>query len=143
MSIETNIEDKSASLDYTNPHWDNYCKSYFNINEIYPEKFHGDVLYVGMGNAYGARQHTNKVTSTTFIEKYKHIIDQCNIKDDWIIINKCAYTIELENKYDFIFMDIWAYPLPKFYKEVIEKYKKYLKLNGEFLALKSLCGKYK
>lgn len=121
--------------------WDHACEKYFRISEVYIDKFFGDVLYVGMGTAYGPRNQSDKVKSTTIIEKYNNIIDDFNLPEkQWNIINDCAYEVDLKNnKYDFIYIDIWTGFIPKEEFNILnKKYSKHLKKNGELLISKIL-----
>ena len=104
----------SKNLFYNSPSWDAVCANYFTKSNIFVEKFYGDVLYIGMGNAYGPRKQSKKVTSTTIVEKYSEIIEQYNVpSENWKIIKK---ELNILNK----------------------KYKEHLKNKGKILISKIL-----
>ena len=131
----------SSFLAYGSSNWDAICKNYFKKSDIYPEKMHGDVLWVGMGNAYGPRNQSKNVKTTTIIEKYKNIIDNFNIPSkNWNIIEACAYSHEFKDeKFDFIILDIWGGILyANELNSLTDKYKKYLKKHGQLLTIKTL-----
>tara|TARA_R100001460_G_scaffold18475_4_gene39189 strand:+ start:363 stop:785 length:423 start_codon:yes stop_codon:yes gene_type:complete len=132
---------KNISKIYYRPNWDKVCKYYFKKSDIDIDNFYGDVLYVGMGSAYGPRKQSNKVNSTTIIEKNQEIIKAFNIPEKkWKIIEADAYDIDLnKNKYDFIFIDIFLYKIPKSkYNFLLNKYSKYLKKEGKIFFAKSI-----
>jgi 16S rRNA A1518/A1519 N6-dimethyltransferase RsmA/KsgA/DIM1 with predicted DNA glycosylase/AP lyase activity len=110
-------------------------------NNIRPEEFFGDVLYVGMGTCYLPKLQTDKVLSTTIIEIDQEIINynQNTVEKNWNIIHCSADEFETENKYDIIMLDIWYRKTAQ--AEVfslVEKYKTFLKPGGEVLYLKSI-----
>jgi len=126
---------------YAKPNWDKTCKKYFKISEVDIENFYGDVLYVGMGNAYGPRKQSDKVKSTTIIEYDPYIIKKYNILEkNWNIIEADAYEVDLgENKYDFIFVDIFLFKIPRSkYNLLLTKYNKHLKKEGKIFFIKTL-----
>jgi|TARA_B110000003_G_C16484729_1_gene471131 hypothetical protein len=131
----------SKNLFYNSPSWDAVCANYFTKSNIFVEKFYGDVLYIGMGNAYGPRKQSKKVTSTTIVEKYSEIIEQYNVpSENWKIINDCAFDVDLKNNtYDIIFIDIWAGHIIKKELNILnKKYKEHLKNKGKILISKIL-----
>ncbi len=126
---------------YSKPTWDNVCKRYFKKSNVDVETFYGDVLYVGMGSAYGPRKQSDKVKSTTIIEYDPIIIKKFNIPEkNWNIIQADAYEVDLgENKYDFIFIDIFLYKIPRSkYNFILNKYNKHLKKEGKIFFIKTL-----
>ena len=118
----------SGKLPYGSSIWDKVCLAYFSKSDIYPKKMYGDVLWVGMGDAYGPRNQSENVTSTTILEK------------DWNIIEGCAYSYDFKDqKFDFIILDIWAHLIyASELKSLMEKYTKHLKKEGIILHIKTL-----
>lgn len=126
---------------YSRPNWDRTCSWYFKKSEIDIENFYGDVLYVGMGNAYGPRKQSDKVESTTIIEYDPGIIEKYNILEkNWNIIEGDAYKVDLkEKKYDFIFVDIFVFKIPRSkYNFILNKYNKHLKKEGKIFFTKTI-----
>jgi len=112
---------------YAKPNWDKTCKKYFKISEVDIENFYGDVLYVGMGNAYGPRKQSDKVKSTTIIEYDPYIIKKYNILEkNWNIIEADAYEVDLGEN-----------PRSK-YNLLLTKYNKHLKKEGKIFFIKTL-----
>lgn len=109
----------------------------YNANEIEANKFNGDVLYVGMGNRYSESMHTSDVTSTTYIEINEEIIS--NYGYGTKVIKGDAFEVELEEKFDVIFLDIWNSSEKE--SELIrlkERFENNLKEEGKFLHLKTV-----
>ncbi len=132
---------KIKNLDYTLPLWDKISPRYFKKSNVDIENFYGDVLYVGMGSAYGPRKQSDKVESTTIIEYNPNIIKLHNIPEkNWNIIEADAYEVDLgENKYDFIFVDIFLRVIPRSkYNFLLTKYSKHLKKEGKIFFIKTL-----
>lgn len=125
------------NFDYSNT--DKLNEYYFSKNNIVPSSFLGDVLYVGMGSGYGARNQSKKVKSTTFVEIDQNIINEFHVNKDWKVIKGDAYKIDLKDKYDVIFLDIFIKYTPKkeFYK-LINLYSKNLKDDGIMIYIKTL-----
>ena len=131
----------SSDLKYNRRDWDQICKRYFEKSNFDIENFHGDVLYVGMGNAYGPRNQSKNVKTTTILEKYPKIIKKYNdSSQDWNVIQGCAYNYDFKSqKFDIIMIDIFArFIYLDEYNKVLNKYKKYLKDNGRILTIKTL-----
>ncbi len=131
----------SSQLPYEPARWDKVCQKYFKNSNIYPDKMHGDVLWVGMGGAYGPRNQSENVKSTTIIENSDDIIQRFNIPSKkWNIIEACAYNYDFKDKkFDFIILDIWAKVIySNELNSLTNKYKKYLKKHGQLLTIKTL-----
>ena len=112
-------------------------KSIYSMNEIEPEKFKGDILYVGMGNRHLEKSHTSDVTSATYIEIDENIISEFG--EGAKVIKGDAFEVELDEKFDIIFLDIWEKSEKE--SELIrlqDKFKDNLKEGGKFLHLKSV-----
>ncbi len=141
MSNNIREDGGSSDLKYDRKDWDGICKRYFEKSDFDIENFHGDVLYVGMGNAYGPRNQSKNVKTTTILEKYPEIIEKFNDpSQDWNVIQGCAYNYEFKSqKFDIIMIDIFArFIYLDEYNKVLNKYKKYLKDNGRILTIKTL-----
>lgn len=116
---------------------------YLKVNKIEPDKLWGSILYLGMGNSFIPRLQSDNVIKTTILEIEDYVIEYNKkndlLKKDWIIIKGDAYTYKTNEKFDFIFIDI-------FYEEIdsitmnslIRKYKEYLNYGGKILYLKSV-----
>ena len=131
----------SGKLPYGSSIWDKVCAAYFAKSDIYPKKMYGDVLWVGMGDAYGPRNQSENVKSTTIIENDDDIIQKFNIPEKkWNIIEACAYKHDFKDKkFDFIVLDIWAHLIyARELESLKEKYKKHLKKEGILLHIKTL-----
>ena len=131
----------SSQLPYEAGRWDRVCDLYFKKSNINPKKMYGDTLWVGMGGAYGPRNQSENVKSTTIIENNDDIIQRFNIPEKkWNIIEACAYSYEFkEKKFDFIILDIWAKIVySNEINSLTNKYKKYLKKHGQLLTIKTL-----
>lgn len=106
-----------------------------------PSNFYGDVLYLGMGSLWLARNHSDKVKSTTIIEIDKKTIEYYskNKKESWEIINEDAWSYTPTIKYDIIFADIWerAYCYKELQK-MFDRYKNHVKPGGSIKCLESL-----
>ena len=141
MSNNIREDGGSSDLKYDRKDWDGICKRYFEKSNFDIENFHGDVLYIGMGNAYGPRNQSKNVKTTTILEKYPEIIEKFNDpSQDWNVIQGCAYNYEFKDqKFDIIMIDIFArFIYLDEYNKVLTKYKKYLKDNGRILTIKTL-----
>ncbi len=141
MSNNIREDGGSSDLKYDRKDWDGICKRYFEKSNFDIENFHGDVLYIGMGNAYGPRNQSKNVKTTTILEKYPKIIKKYNDpSQDWNVIQGCAYNYEFKDqKFDIIMIDIFArFIYLDEYNKVLTKYKKYLKDNGRILTIKTL-----
>jgi len=131
----------SSKIAYFSPHWDRICEYYFKRSGFDIQNFHGDVLYVGMGGAYGPRNQSKNVKSTTILEKYPEIIQKNKIiQEDWNIIEADAYEYDFKDKkFDFIVLDIWAkYINKQEYNILFPKFRKYLKKFGKIYTIKTL-----
>lgn len=131
----------SGKLPYGSNTWDKVCLAYFSKSDIYPQKMYGDVLWVGMGDAYGPRNQSENVKSTTILENDDNIIEKFNIPEKkWNIIEGCAYSYDFKDqKFDFIILDIWAHLIyGNELKLLKEKYEKHLKKEGIILHIKTL-----
>lgn len=134
----------SSKLNYSKKNWDIVCQRYFEKSDFNIKEFYGDVLYVGMGSAYGPRNQSKNVKTTTILEKYPEIIKKYNdTSQNWNIIQGCAYDYEFKDqKFDIIMLDVWAqYICKKEYSILYPKFKKYLKDNGKILIIKTLKTK--
>jgi len=134
----------SSKLNYSKKNWDLVCQRYFEKSDFNIKEFYGDVLYVGMGSAYGPRNQSKNVKTTTILEKYPEIIKKYNNpSQNWNIIQGCAYDYEFKDqKFDIIMLDVWAqYISIKEYDILYPKFKKYLKDNGKILIIKTLKTK--
>tara|TARA_R100001443_G_C3322811_1_gene170478 strand:+ start:505 stop:942 length:438 start_codon:yes stop_codon:yes gene_type:complete len=141
MSNNIREDGGSSKLRYCRKDWDKICKRYFKKSDFDIENFYGDVLYVGMGNAYGPRNQSKNVKTTTILEKYPEIIKKYNDpSQDWNVIQGCAYDYEFKNQnFDIIMIDIFAqFIYLDEYNKLLNKYKKYLKDNGRILTIKTL-----
>ena len=98
----------SSNLSYAISRWDKICERYFKKSNFDIENFHGDVLYVGMGNAYGPRNQSKNVKTTTILEKYPKIIKKYNdLSQNWNVIQGCAYEYDFKDqKFDIIMLDV-------------------------------------
>jgi len=133
--------DRSYLVKYDKSNWDEKCKKYFEHSDIDVNKFYGDVLYIGMGNAYGPRNQSSNVKTTTIIEKFPDIVEKYNIPSkNWNIIIDDAYTVNLnDSKYDIIFIDIFAWFIEKEeFLHIWSKYSMYLKENGIIHYIKTI-----
>ncbi len=131
----------SSRLKYDSKTWDRTCKRYFEKSKWDIENFYGDVLYVGMGNAYGPRNQSKNVKTTTILEKYPEIIEKFNDpSQDWNVIQGCAYEYDFKDqKFDIIMLDIWAkFIFMKEYDKIYYKFEKYLKDGGRILTIKTI-----
>tara|TARA_R100000149_G_C5761868_1_gene66410 strand:+ start:118 stop:552 length:435 start_codon:yes stop_codon:yes gene_type:complete len=134
----------SSKLNYSKKNWDIVCQRYFEKSDFNIKEFYGDVLYVGMGSAYGPRNQSKNVKTTTILEKYPEIIKKYNdTSQNWNIIQGCAYDYEFKDqKFDIIMLDVWAqYICKEEYSILYPKFKKYLKDNGKILIIKTLKTK--
>jgi hypothetical protein len=134
-------KDRSYLVKYNQSNWDTKCKLYFEKSDINVDEFYGDVLYVGMGNAWGPRNQSSNVKTTTIIEKFPDIIEKYNIPDkNWNIILDDAYTVDLnDTKYDIIFIDIFAWFIEKEeFLNLYSKYSQHLQKNGTIHYIKTL-----
>jgi len=141
MSNNIREDGGSNTLPYGTSHWDKVCSWYFKKSEINIKDFYGDVLYVGMGGAYGPRNQSKNVKNTTILEKYPEIIEKYNVPEkNWRIIEGCAYEYDFKDqKFDIIVLDIWArFIFKKEYDVLYAKYKKYLKNEGRIHTIKTL-----
>jgi predicted O-methyltransferase YrrM len=105
------------------------------------QEFKGSVMYVGMGSAWVPRQQPSNVYRTLIIEKDKEIIDKYShlLKPDWEVVNEDAWMFYTEEKFDFIFIDIWNNLVLDKYMVIIESlYSKYLRPGGKILFLEQL-----
>jgi len=112
-------------------------KVIYDTNEIDSSKFKGDVLYVGMGSRHLEKLHTSDVTSITYIEIDENII--ATFGEGANIIKGDAFEVELDNKFDVIFLDIWEKSEKE--SELIRlenKFKNNLKEGGKFFHLKTV-----
>ena len=141
MSNNIREDGGSSKLPYHREKWDEICERYFKKSNWDIENFHGDVLYVGMGSAYGPRNQSRNVKTTTILEKYPEIIKKYNDpSQDWNVIQGCAYEYNFNPKqFDIIILDVWA----KFiyldeYNKLYYKFEKYLKEIGRILRIKTL-----
>lgn len=106
--------------------------------------FYGSVLYVGMGSAWVPRNQSKEVIKTTIIENSVEIINRYRdlVDPAWNIIQEDAWRFWTDERFDFIFIDIWDSSTPVKYIEMIRsKYVKLLKVNGEILFLDSIIKK--
>lgn len=106
--------------------------------------FYGSVLYVGMGSAWVPRNQSSGVIKTTIIENSVEIIDRYRdlLDPDWIIIQEDAWRFWTDDRFDFIFIDIWDSLTPVKYIEMMRsRYSKLLKAEGEILFLESIIKK--
>jgi hypothetical protein len=141
MSDNIREDGGSRYLKYDSRGWNSICKKYFAKSNYDIENFYGDVLYVGMGNAYGPRKQSKNVKTTTILEKYPETIEKYNDTSyNWDIIEGCAYDYDFKDKkFDIIVLDIWAfYILQEEYDTLVPKYKKYLKKDGKLHTIKVL-----
>ena len=141
MSDNIREDGGSRHLKYDSRGWDSICKRYFKKSGYDIENFHGDVLYVGMGSAYGPRNQSKNVKTTTILEKYPEIIEKYNDpSQDWNVIQGCAYEHAFEPKqFDIIMLDIWGqFIYSDEYNKLTNKYKEYLKDDGRILTIKTL-----
>jgi spermidine synthase len=114
---------------------------YLNINGIEPDKFSGSVLYLGMGTCIIPKLQSINVNKTTIVEIDENMIkfNKDNIKEDWIIINEDAYIFNTNEKFDFIFIDIFYEQTNKENLDIlIDKYSKLLNENGTLIYLKNI-----
>ncbi len=119
-----------------------YRHVYIEANKIDPSSFYGDVLYLGLGDAFLPENQSKNVLTTTIVEIDKNLIDQ-KIKliktKGWTIIHEDVYTYVPEKKYDLIFVDIW-YDVQQ--KEtvfgLVDLYKPFVKDTGKILYLNSI-----
>ncbi len=131
----------SSKINYSRKNWDKVCEQYFKKSNFDIENFYGDVLYVGMGSAYGPKNQSHKVKTTTILEKYPHIIKTYNDpKYNWNVILGCAYEYTFEPKqFDIIMLDIWGHYISiAEYNILYPKFKEYLKDGGKILTIKTL-----
>ena len=108
-------------------------KRIYNECQIEFEKFHGSVLYLGMGDLFVPLNQSDKVKKTTILEIDKDVIEKNKekIKKDWIIINEDAFNFITSDKFDIIFIDIWYSKVDEdILNFIINKYLKYLKNNS-------------
>ena len=118
---------------------DSFSKYYLEYHDIDINKLKGDVLYLGMGNAYCARHQLDAVTSTTFVENCKEVIDNFSIDSSWKVYYGDLYKVKLKEKFDFIFINIFYKPTKiEELEKIKELYKNNLKDTGKFLYLKKL-----
>jgi predicted RNA methylase len=122
---------------------DNVCYSIYCLtNEIKPEDFYGDVLYLGMGSCFLPKRQTDNVLSTTIIEIDQSIIESnkaiTNSKQ-WMVVNADVYDYQPDKTYDVIVVDIWfEVQSQTTVMELVNKYKKYLKKDGKIMHLKTI-----
>ena len=120
---------------------EHFLKGIYSYNGIEPEKFKGDVLYVGMGSRYLEKSHTEEVTSVTYIEIDETIISKFG--EGAKVIKGNAFEVELEEKFNVLFLDIWDKEMcfEEKKSELIrlkKRFKGNLKEDGKFLHLKSV-----
>ena len=131
----------SGKINYSKPHWDKVCETYFKKSNFDIENFYGDVLYVGMGSAYGPRNQSKNVKTTTILEKYPHIIEKYNDPTrNWNVILGCAYKYTFKPKqFDIIMLDVFGHYISiAEYNILYPKFKEYLKDGGKILTIKTL-----
>lgn len=141
MSNNIREDGGSSKLPYHREKWDEICERYFKKSNWDIENFHGDVLYVGMGSAYGPRNQSKNVKTTTILEKYPEIIKKYNDpSQDWNVIQGCAYEYNFKPKqFDIIILDVWArFIYLDEYNKLMNKFKNYLKDSGRILTIKTL-----
>ena len=141
MSNNIREDGGSGKLPYHRKKWDEICERYFKKSNFDIENFHGDVLYVGMGSAYGPRNQSKNVKTTTILEKYPEIIKKHNDpSQDWNVIQGCAYEYNFKPKqFDIIMLDVWArFIYLDEYNKLYNKFKNYLKDGGRILTIKTL-----
>jgi predicted RNA methylase len=111
----------------------------YNQNNVKPNDFYGDTLFVGMGNLYF--QTKISVDSITIIEKYADVIElqKNNILPEWIIIQDDGYIFTTDKKFDVIMLDMWYEMIPEEeLNEQINRYKKFLKKDGKVIYLETI-----
>ena len=122
---------------------DKFLEVVYDSNNIQPDTFYGDVLYVGMGGGYLFKRHTNKVNSTTFIEYDQDIIDECNFTE-CMVINGDAYNVEVPGKFDIIVLNIWDVATDLTNVEtLIKKFEDNLKIGGKIKYLDTIIKRVK
>ena len=92
---------------------------------------YGDVLIggLGIGMIILAIQDEPEIKSITVIESNKNVIDailpQLPINDKVQVINSDVFTYKPKQKFDCIYMDIWAYVNRDVYKEMVKLKRRY------------------
>jgi spermidine synthase len=122
-----------------------YKRVYLDVNKIDPSSFYGDVLYLGLGDAFLPEIQSKNVLTTTIVEINENLVNQKRKLIEtkgWKIIQEDAYMYVPEKKYDLIFADIW-YQVQE--KEtvfgLIESYKPFVKDTGRILYLNTIIKK--
>lgn len=105
------------------------------------KEFKGSVLYVGMGSAWVPRQQPDRVHRTLIVERDQAIIDKYYhlLKPGWEVVKEDAWLFYTEEKFDYIFIDIWNGLILDKYMVMIENiYLNYLNPGGKILFLEQL-----
>jgi hypothetical protein len=120
---------------------DEWCYIYTVLNKIEPNRLSGSVLYLGMGTCYIPSLQSDKVTTTHILELEQEVIDyNKDINPSWKVIKCDAYTYEPEQKYDFIFIDIFYHRTTKEIMEcLIDRYLDALNVDGKIFYLHTVC----
>lgn len=114
-------------------------KTIYDKNNITPNDFYGDVLFIGMGDLYFPKKID--VNSITIVEKYSDVIElqKSKIPKEWTIIQEDGYVFETERKYDVIMLDMWYYMITKEeLNQQIKRYMKFLNDGGKILYLETI-----
>ncbi len=116
---------------------DEFTQKYLDYHEIDLSTFTGDILYLGMGTAYCARN--TQANSNTFVEIDSEIVEEYSIDEDWDVYNEDLYMFSTDKKFDIIFVNIFSrYTELEVLQEIKDLYKDNLKEGGKFLFLKKL-----
>ena len=104
----------------------------------------GDVLICGLGSGMVilALLESDKIKSITVIEKYQDVIDcvlpqieKYDIKKKMKVIHQDCFEFTTKDKFDTIFIDIWAYINSDIYEKEMKplkrKYRKFLSEYGK------------
>lgn len=135
----------NKNTDYCYLSIETYKRIYIDINNIDPSSFYGDVLYLGLGDAFLPKMQSKNVLTTTIVEINENLINRKKKlveTKEWKIIKEDAYIYVPEKKYDLIFIDIW-YQVQE--KEtvfgLIERYTPFIKDTGKIMYLNTIIKK--
>lgn len=78
-----------------------YKRVYLDVNKIDPSSFYGDVLYLGLGDAFLPEIQSKNVLTTTIVEINENLVNQKRKLIEtkgWKIIQEDAYMYVPEKK---------------------------------------------
>lgn len=116
----------------------------YAANDINRDSFTGKILLLGLGTAFLLRKYKQISDNFTVVEIDQYVIDTVNQRypnNNWKIIKDDANTFTPDEKYDTILVDIWLTKHEdQLILQVIERYKQFLRPNGQVLYLKTILS---